>query len=101
MAITYDWTIQTCEREIATGGITIAHWRVLAEDEGYSATAYGSAGFTPDPTSPSFKPYDQVTQEEVLSWVYGQIDKSSTESALAAQIEQSKNPVIASGTPWS
>jgi hypothetical protein len=29
MAITYDWTIAQCEHEVATGGITVGHWRVL------------------------------------------------------------------------
>jgi hypothetical protein len=39
---------------------------------------------------------------EVLDWVWANgVDKSATETALAAQIELQKNPVQASGTPWS
>jgi hypothetical protein len=44
MAIEYTWTIAQCEHEVATGGITVAHWRVSAVDGDYSASAYGTAG---------------------------------------------------------
>jgi hypothetical protein len=37
MAITYEWKIANCEHEVATGGITVAHWRVSAVDGDYSA----------------------------------------------------------------
>jgi hypothetical protein len=101
MAIEYTWTIAQCEHEVATGGITVAHWRVSAVDGDYSASAYGTAGFTPDATSPDFKPYDQVTEAEVLGWVWASVDKDETEANLVNQIDAQKNPVTAAGTPWS
>ena len=100
MAITYNWTIPTCEHDIATGGITVAHWRVSAVDGDYAASSYGTCGFTPDATDPAFKPYDQVTEAEVLAWVHASVDKDATEAALAAKIEADKNPTSAAGTPW-
>ena len=100
MAITYTWTIPTCEHDIATGGITVAHWRVSAVDGDYTASSYGTCGFTPDSTDPAFKPYDQVTEAEVLAWVQASVDKDATEAALAAKIEADKNPTSAAGTPW-
>jgi hypothetical protein len=98
----YNWTVATCEHDVATGGITVAHWRVSATDGDYSAGAYGSAGFTPDPASPDFKPYDEVTEAEVLAWVWAQedFDKAQLEANLAKQIDAQKNPVSVSGTPW-
>ena len=99
MAITYNWTIATCEHDIATGGITVAHWRCSAVDGDYSASAYGTAGFNPDPAAPGFVPYADVTEAEVLGWVWGSVDKDETEASLASQIEAQKNPVSASGTP--
>lgn len=98
--IEYNWTIATCEHEVATGGITVAHWRVSAVDGDYSASAYGTCGFTPDPTSPSFKPYSEVTEDEVLAWVWASVDKEAAEASLEKQIGAQKNPVTASGTPW-
>lgn len=100
MAIEYTWTIAQCEHEVATGGITVAHWRCTAQDGDFTATAYGTCGFTPDPSSPDFKPYDQVTEADVLGWVWGSVDKDETEANLAAQIDAQKNPVTAVGTPW-
>jgi hypothetical protein len=100
MAITYNWTIPTCEHDIATGGITVAHWRVSAADGDYTASSYGTCGFTPDATDPAFKPYDEVTEAEVLAWVHASVDKDATEAALEAKIEADKNPTSAAGTPW-
>ena len=97
----YTWTIAQCEHDVATGGIAVAHWRVSAVDGDFTASAYGTAGFTPDATSPDFKPYDQVTEAEVLGWVWASVDKDETEANLVNQIDAQKNPVTAAGTPWS
>ena len=102
MAITYNWTIANCEHEVATGGITVAHWRVTAEDGDFTASAYGTCGFTPDATDPDFKPYDQVTEAEVLAWCYdGGVDRDELEANLASNIDAQKNPTEADGLPWA
>jgi hypothetical protein len=108
MAITYNWTIANCEHDIATGGIIIAHWRVTAEEtvgeETYTASSYGTCHFRPDATDPNFKPYDQVTEAEVLAWCCegdSGVDKDSMEAALAENINAQKNPTEASGLPWA
>ena len=100
MAIEYTWTIATCEHEVATGGITVAHWRVSAVDSDFTASAYGTAGFTPDATSDNFKPFDQLIEADVLAWVWASVDKAETEANLATQIEAQKAPVTVTGTPW-
>jgi hypothetical protein len=97
----YTWTIPTTEYTKADGGIFVAHWRCSAVDGDYTASAYGTCGFTPDATSPDFKPYDEVTEAEVLGWVWGSVDKAAAEASLETQIEAQKNPVSASGTPWA
>jgi hypothetical protein len=99
--ITYTWTIAQCEHEVATGGITVAHWRVSAVDDKYTASAYGTAGLNPDPAAPDFVPYASVTEAEVLGWVWGSVDKDATEANLASQINAQKNPTTAAGTPWA
>jgi len=101
MAIEYNWTIATCEHEVATGGITVAHWRVTAVDGDYTASSYSTCEFTPDASSPDFTPYDDVTEAEVLAWCWADgVDKDATEAALAANIEEQKNPIYTKGTPW-
>ena len=94
------WAIPTLERKTADGFVYTAHWRCTASDGDYSASSYGTAGFTPDPESEDFTPYDDLTEADVLAWVWESVDKDATEEALAAKIEADKNPVTAAGVPW-
>ena len=100
MATEYTWTIAQCEHEVSTGGIIVAHWRVVAADGDFTASAYGSVGLTPDPASPNFRPYDQVTEADVLGWVWGVVDKACIEANLGDQVALEKNPTTQAGTPW-
>jgi hypothetical protein len=89
------------DRNAANGGVTTAHWNVSAVDGDYSASAYGTAGFTPDASAPDFVPYANLTEAEVLAWVWASgVDKDAAEASLAQQIEAQKNPVTLNGLPW-
>jgi hypothetical protein len=93
------WTITQLDRLTSDGYITTAHWNATALDGDYTASVYSTVSF-PEGT-PSI-PYDQVTQAEVLNWVWANgVDKDATEAALAAQIELQKHPVTATGLPWN
>ena len=95
------WTISTLERNLADGGVTVAHWRATDVDGEHSASSYGTCGFSPDPSDPSFVAYDSLTEAEVLQWCWDNgVDKDATEASLAAKIEADKNPVSAAGVPW-
>lgn len=98
---TYTWTIAQLDRQTDTGGVITAHWRVSAKDGNYTASAYGSVGFTPDPTAPDFVPYADLTEANVLAWVWESVNKDDMEAKLAAQIEDQKAPKTASGLPWA
>lgn len=98
--MTATWTVSQLERTLPEGGVVTAHWRVTAVDGDFTASAYGTAGFTPDPASPTFKPYDELTEADVLGWVWGSVDKAAAEASLAAQIDAQKNPTTAAGVPW-
>jgi hypothetical protein len=98
------WTIANLERDIATGGVQVAHWRVTESetvgDDTFTASAYGTCGFTPDADADDFVAYDSLTEEVVMGWVHAEVDKDATEAALTANIEAQKNPVSADGMPW-
>jgi hypothetical protein len=47
-------------------------------------------------------PYADVTEAEVLQWVWDSgVDKDATEAALTQNIELQKNPVTTTGLPWA
>ena len=94
------WTIANLERNVADGGVTVAHWRVTEVDGDYSASSYGTVGFTPDASADDFVAYDSLTEATVLGWVHAEVDQDATEAALTANIEAQKNPVSADGMPW-
>jgi len=100
MAATFNWTISTLERELSDGGVIVAHWRAVASDGDYSASSYGTAGFTPDASAPGFVAYDALTEADVLGWVWDAVDRDATEAALQARIDADKNPTTADGVPW-
>ena len=102
------WTIANLERNVADGGVTVAHWRVTEEETvgtgddavTYTASAYGTCGFTPDADADDFVAYDDLTEDDVMAWVWADVDQDATEAALTAKIEADKNPVSADGVPW-
>ena len=96
---TVNWSISTLDRDVATGYVRTAHWTCTAVDGEHSASIYSTCGWSDGTVN---TPYADLTQETVLGWVWANgVDKEATETALAAQIEAKKNPVTASGTPWS
>jgi len=93
------WTITQTDYQTANGFITQAHWTATAVDEGYTASIWSTCSWQPG--TPTI-PYASVTMQEVLAWCYASgVDKDATEAALAQQIALQKNPVTATGTPWT
>ena len=99
--MTTTWTIAQLERTLDDGGVVVAHWRATATDGDFSASSYGTCGFTPDPSSSDWVDYDSITEEVALGWCFANgVDKDVIEASLAANIEAQKNPTQASGVPW-
>jgi len=105
--ITYNWKIVQLERVSADGGVITAHWDCIGTDEtGVSSRRYGSTAFSPDASSPTFIPYDSLTESIVLSWVWASDPedsdfKNTVEASIASQIDKIKNPETVKGTPWN
>jgi hypothetical protein len=95
--MTTTWTISTLDSNTADGFVTTAHWRVTAVDGEHRASIINTCSWTEG--TPTI-PYANLTEATVLNWVWESVDKTATESALAAQIALLKNPVKATGTPW-
>ena len=106
MAVT--WTIATLERNSSDDGVVVAHWRasdsevVGSGDDAvtHSGSSYGTCGFTPDSTAEGYTPYADITEAQAIGWVKADVDADAIEESIAAQIEASKAPAVAVGTPW-
>jgi hypothetical protein len=97
--MTTTWTISTLDRNTSNGFVTTAHWQATAVDGDYTASIYSTCSWADGTVN---TPYADLTQDTVLGWVWANgVDKAQTEAALAANIALQKNPVTASGTPWS
>jgi hypothetical protein len=90
------WNIGQLDRRTSDGFVTTAHWQASAVDGDFSTSSYGTCGFDGELTTP----YESLTKEQVLEWVWQTVDKDATEASLASQIEAQKNPVSATGVPW-
>ena len=86
--------------------VITAHWQcngVQTEgDKTYNGSVYASTSFTLNPDEP-FTPYADLTQEQVLGWIWASgVDKDATEAAVQQQINAQINPpVISPPLPWA
>ena len=109
MAATFNWSIATCERNLADGGVTMVHWRCDATETvgtgddavTHHASSYGTQGLTPDPADAGFVAYDSLTEDTVKSWIWAaDVDQTAIETSLQAQIDELKTPTTGTGVPW-
>lgn len=98
---TYNWKISQLDRKTSDGFVTTAHWTCSGVDATLDGEFTGSVYATASFEGELVVPYASLTEADVLAWVWSVVDKEATEAAVAAQIEAQKNPVQASGLPWS
>jgi hypothetical protein len=93
----FTWNVVQMDRKSADGFVTTVHYNVSTVDGDYTASTYGTVGYTEEG---AFTPYSQLTEAVVVGWVKDSLGESTVEEALAAQINAQKNPVSESGLPW-
>jgi hypothetical protein len=97
--MTIVWSISQLDRQTSDGFVTTAHWQATAVDGEHSASVYATCSWSDG--TPTVD-YADLTQEQVLGWIWANgVDKDAVEASLASQIEAKKNPVTATGVPWS
>jgi hypothetical protein len=103
---TITWVIERldCVPQVPEGAdyVVTAYWRCNGVDGDYSGTVYATTSF-PVVEGTSFTPYANLTQDQVLGWVWANgVDKAATEAAVEGQIEAQKNPpIVAPPLPWA
>jgi hypothetical protein len=94
----FTWNVVQMDRLTSDGFVVTVHYTVNAVDGEFTASTYGTVGFTQEEMD--YVPFEQLTQEQVIGWVQDSLGKDTVEEALATQIESKKNPVSESGLPW-
>jgi hypothetical protein len=94
----YTWNVVQMDRLTSDGFVVTVHYTVNAVDGDYTASTYGTVGFTQE--AGSYTPFEQLTKEQVIGWAQESLGKDEVEAGLAAQIDAQKNPVSESGLPW-
>ena len=94
----FTWNVVQMDRLTSDGFVVTVHYTVNAVDGEFTASTYGTVGYTQG--KGSYVPYAELTEAEVVGWVQDSLGKDTVEAGLAAQIELEKNPVQESGVPW-
>lgn len=107
MSITITWQIDDMKRNTETGGVSQVFWTVWAtRQEKYVTEINGSVELSPDPESDSFIAYDDLTQDNVISWVHEILDKDIIEQEVTDKLNRlhplvESTPVDSLGVPWA
>ena len=93
--VNYNWIISDLVAKIQDGELSniieTVHWRYQATDGAHTVDVYGSVGLEA-PDAESFKPFEEVTEADVISWLEAKLDVEAMQSGLDAQLDAIANP---------
>lgn len=105
MAIQIKWSIQWMECQKQEGQyadvVISAGWVCTASGEGFSSDTNGISQFVAP--SGSFTPYANLTQDQVLGWVWASgVNKSAVEAQVTQGVQQQiQSSVVTLPLPWA
>ena len=111
MAISTTWSVSNMTRNEADGGVVTVYWSCVASDGTFSATEGGKLRCEPDADAEGFVAYADLTEADVLGWVYTSlIEEEETADEAKARIEANRTGKVqgqidrasaqAEGMPW-
>jgi hypothetical protein len=114
MAQTTTWSINSMKRNTSDGGVTIVYWECRVTDDDHAdctALDGGKLNLTYDSSDPDFTPYADLTEAQVLGWVYDSLregDETATEAKTRVETERQEKVTAqvakltsqADGVPW-
>jgi hypothetical protein len=105
MATIFNWLVTTmdCLPQTPEGAdyVVVVHWTCSGTDGTYNGSVYSTCSL-PVVDSGNFIPYQSLTEQTVLGWIWANgVDKDATEAAVEQQIQNAKNPpVVSLPLPW-
>jgi hypothetical protein len=90
------------QAEGQTDVVFTVHWTCAGTDGTYSASVYNTCAVTYVAGSP-YTPYANLTQDQVLGWIWASgVDQATTEAAVEQMIQNQINPpVVQPALPWA
>ena len=114
MAITTAWSVNDMTHKDSDGGVFLVRWSLTANSDGtpsYSAQEGGKLRCTADPSASDYIAYADLTEADVLGWVYDSLIVGDETAAEAKKrIEDDRTAKVqgqidraaanSSGVPW-
>ena len=111
MAITTTWSVNDMTHKDSDGGVSLAYWSLTATDGTYSAQEGGKLRCTADPSASDYIAYADLTEADVLGWVYSSLivdDETAAEAKARIEAERTgkvqgqidRAAANSSGVPW-
>ena len=119
MAITTTWSVNDMTHKDSDGGVFLVYWSLVAQsdgDEECGSQEGGKLQCTPDPSASDYIAYADLTEADVLGWVYSSLiqqkEDGSDETAAEAKarIEAERTAKVqgqidraaanSTGVPW-
>ena len=111
MAITTTWSVNNMRHKDSDGGVFVVYWSIDATDGTYSAQGAGKLRCTADPSASDYIAYADLTEADVLGWVYASlVEGEETPEEAKLRIEADRTAKVqkkidaaattASGVPW-
>lgn len=108
MTIMYTWAVtgmKVTKAGTLNNYVVQTYWTKTGTDEnGNAGTFNGATPFAPDPTQSDFVPFDQLTEEIVLSWIQPVVTgtyEQHVDGVIAKQIADKIDPVTEQPLPWA
>ena len=115
MAISTTWSVSNMTHNDSDGGVILVYWSCVAASDGtpsYTATEGGKLRLTPDPSSSDYIAYADLTESDVLGWVYDSlIEGEETATEAKTRIETDRTAKVqgqidraasqSDGMPWA
>ena len=115
MTISTTWSVSNMTHMDADGGVVKVYWSCVAASDGtpsYTAVEGGKLICTYDASASGFISYNDLTEADVLGWVYDSLkEDEETADEAKARIEANRTQRVqnqidaaateAEGVPWS
>lgn len=101
----YTWAVVAMDVHTQADGhnnvVFTVHWTCSGVWADTTGSCYGTCG-VPAPTG-TFTPYSDLTQDQVLNWIWADgVDKAGVEANIAAQIKEKIAPEVQTPPlPWA